>query len=43
MTDMMHSTAAVMALMVTLVLLLGGILIGVRVVGGRGFNDDHKR
>jgi hypothetical protein len=41
MTDMMHSTGAVIALMVTLVLVLGGILIAVRVVGGRAFNDDH--
>ena len=43
MTAMMHSTAAVIALMVTLVLLLGGILIGIRVVGSRSFNDDHER
>ena len=43
MSDMMHSTGAVIALMVTLVLVLGGILVSVRVVGGRAFNEDHDR
>jgi len=41
MNDMMHSTGALIALMIVLVLVLGGVLIGVRVVGGKAFNDDH--
>jgi hypothetical protein len=41
MNDMMHSTGALIALMVTLVVVLGGILIGVRVLGSRAFNQDH--
>ena len=43
MSDMMHSTGAVIALMVTLVLVLGGILVSVRVIGGRSLNEDHDR
>jgi hypothetical protein len=39
---MMHSTGVLIALMVALVLVLGGILIGVRVVGGKAFNEDHE-
>ena len=35
MSDMMHSIGALIALMVTMVLLLGGILVSVRVIGGR--------
>jgi flagellar basal body-associated protein FliL len=38
---MMNSTGAVIALMVILVLVLGGILIGVRMVGSKAFNKDH--
>jgi NADH:ubiquinone oxidoreductase subunit 3 (subunit A) len=41
MMDMMHSTTAVVVLMIVLVLVLSGILIGVRVLGGRTFNEDH--
>lgn len=43
MSDMMLSTGALIALMVTLVLVLGGILVSVRVIGGRAFNEDHDR
>ena len=43
MMDMMDSTGAVIVLMVVLVLVLGGILVGVRVIGGRQFNADHDR
>jgi len=38
---MMDSTGAVIALMVVLVLLVGGIFITVRVLGGKDFNEDH--
>jgi hypothetical protein len=41
MNDMMHSTGVLITLMVVLVLVLGGVLISVRVVGGKAFNDDH--
>ena len=41
MNGMMNSTGAVIGLMVILVLLLGGILIGVRMLGSRQFNADH--
>ncbi len=41
MNDMMHSTGVLITLMVVLVLVLGGVLIAVRVVGGKAFNDDH--
>jgi hypothetical protein len=43
MNEMMHSTGVLIALMVVLVSVLGGILIAVRVVGGRAFNEDHQR
>ena len=42
MNDMMHSTGALIALMVVLVVAVGGILIAVRVIGGKAFNDDHS-
>ncbi len=41
MNDMMHSTGVLIALMITLVVMLGGILIAVRLVGGKAFNEDH--
>lgn len=41
MTDMMHSTTALIVLMTTLVLVLGGILVAARVLGGRAFKEDH--
>jgi flagellar basal body-associated protein FliL len=43
MNEMMHSTGVLIALMVLLVLLLGGMLIGVRMLGGKAFNEDHDR
>ncbi len=43
MNEMMHSTGVLIALMVGLVLVLGGVLIAVRVVGGKAFNADHDR
>ena len=42
MSDMMNSTGAVIALVI-LVLALGGILVSVRIIGGRAFNEDHDR
>ncbi len=42
MNEMMHSTGVLIALMVVLVVVLGGILIAVRVVGGKAFNEDHE-
>ena len=41
MMDMMHSTTAVVMLMVVLIVALVGILVAVRIVGGRSFNEDH--
>jgi hypothetical protein len=41
MNDMMHSTGVLIALMITLVALLGGTLIAVRLIGGKAFNQDH--
>jgi hypothetical protein len=41
MNDMMHSTGVLIALMITLVALLGGALIAVRLIGGKAFNRDH--
>ncbi|MGD9959458.1 hypothetical protein [Nocardioides sp.] len=43
MRDMMHSTEALIALMVILILVLGGILVGIRLVGERAFNNDHRQ
>ena len=43
MSDMMHSTGAVIALMVTLIVVLGGILVAVRLIGQKVFNEDHDR
>jgi NADH:ubiquinone oxidoreductase subunit 3 (subunit A) len=41
MMDMMDSTTAVVMLMVLLIVGLVGVLIAVRLIGGRSFNDDH--
>lgn len=41
MTDMMHSTTAVVMLMTVLIVGLVGVLVAVRLVGGKAFNKDH--